>query len=197
MVLPFRIVVATLGWLALSIQYWIAMTGVAGPAPLARTINFFSYFTIQSNLAVALAMTLPWLAPQSALGKFFLRPSVRTAIATYIIFVAVIFDLLLRHSRQLEGLSLATDTLLHYVIPVLFVIDWLFFVPKGTLHLKVALVWLSFPAAYIAWTLIHGALSGFYPYPFVSVGTRIPSSFGQRDRSLPCFPSARDFACGP
>lgn len=169
-VTPFRVIVASLGWFALASQYWIAMTGEVGPEPVARTINFFSYFTIECNIAVALAMTLPWLAPRSSFGQFFSRPSVRTAIATYIIFVGVTFDLLLRHLRQLQGLALMIDNILHYVIPVLFVIDWLFFVVKGTLKPKSPLPWLSFPAAYVVWIFVHGALSGFYPYPFVNVG---------------------------
>jgi hypothetical protein len=144
-VTPFRVGVAALGWFALAFQYWIAMTGDVGPEPVARTINFFSYFTIECNNAVALAMTLPWLAPRSTLGQFFSRPSVRTAIATYIIFVGVSFEVLLRHLRQLQGLALMIDNILHYVIPVLFVIDWLFFVVKGTLKPKSTLAWLSFP----------------------------------------------------
>jgi hypothetical protein len=28
--------------------------------------------------------------------------------------------------------------------------------------------WLGYPIAYLAWTFIHGALSGFYPYPFLN-----------------------------
>lgn len=45
-VTPFGVLFATLGWFALASQYWIAMTGDVGPEPVARTINFFSYFTI-------------------------------------------------------------------------------------------------------------------------------------------------------
>lgn len=113
-------------------------------------------------------MTLPWLAPRSSFGQFFSRPSVRTAIATYIIFVGVSFEVLLRHLRQLQGLASMIDNILHYVIPVLFVIDWLFFVVKGTLKPKSTLAWLSFPAAYVVWIFVLRALSGFYPYPFVT-----------------------------
>jgi hypothetical protein len=50
-------------------------------------------------------------------------------------------------------------------MPVLFVIDWLFLVPKQALRLKGWLVWLAFPIIYLVWTFIHGAYSGFYPTP--------------------------------
>jgi hypothetical protein len=31
-------------------------------------------------------------------------------------------------------------------------------------------VWLAFPLVYGIWTLVHGARSGFWPYPFLDVG---------------------------
>lgn len=60
--------------------------------------------------------------------------------------------------------------MLHYVMPAMFVIDWLFFVPKETLKAKDGPVWLAFPIVYLIWTFIHGAYSGFYPYPFLNNG---------------------------
>ena len=62
---------------------------------IAGAIRLLSYFTILSNILVALAMTLPWAAPDSRLGRFFLEPSVRTAILVYIIIVAAIYHYLL------------------------------------------------------------------------------------------------------
>ena len=59
--------------------------------------------------------------------------------------------------------------ILHYAVPVLYAIDWLFWVRRGALLWRHALWWLSFPAAYAVYTLIHGYLSGFYPYPFIDV----------------------------
>jgi hypothetical protein len=53
-------------------------------------------------------------------------------------------------------------------MPVLFVIDWLFFVPKESLKLRDACLWLAFPIVHLIWTFIHGAYSGFYPYPFLN-----------------------------
>ena len=53
-------------------------------------------------------------------------------------------------------------------MPVLFVIDWLFLVPKQTLKLTDTIFWLAFPVIYLGWTFIHGAFSGFYPYPFLN-----------------------------
>lgn len=170
MAVVFRMAAGILGWLALALQYVLVLTKTIGPDALARTINFFSYFTILTNILAALALTLPWLAPQSALARFFSHPSVRTAIAAYIIIVMAIVYFVLRHLSDLQGWDLVADLILHYVMPILFVIDWLFLVPKETLKLKDTIGWLVFPLIYLVWTFIHGAVSGFYPYPFLNGG---------------------------
>lgn len=171
----FRIGVAGLAWLAVILQYWLMVTA-AGHDPFhpdvgARTVNFFSFFTIQSSILVALAMTLPSLAPGSALDRFFSRPSVRSAIALYIVIVCSVYYLLLRQLTHPQGLAFYCDAVLHYAIPLLYVVDWMAFVPKGVLHPKHAMTWLIYPSCYAVWTLGHGALSGFYPYPFINVTT--------------------------
>lgn len=157
-----------LGWAALCLQYALVLTGTLGTDSITRSINFFSYFTILTNILAALALTLPWLAPQSALNEFFSRPSVRTAIAAYIIIVMSIVYFVLRHLTTLQGWDFVADVLLHYVMPLLFVIDWLFLVPKQTLKIEDSIFWLAFPIIYLVWTFIHGAYSGFYPCPFLN-----------------------------
>ena len=168
MALAFRTAAGILGWVALVLQYALVLAGTSGADSFTRSINFFSYFTILVNILAALALTLPWLAPQSAPGKFFSSPTVRTAIAAYIIIVMTIVYFVLRHLTILQGWDFVADLLLHYVMPVLFVIDWLFLVRKQTLKVSHTLGWLAFPVVYLIWTFIHGAYSGFYPYPFLN-----------------------------
>ena len=159
-----------LSWFALALQFGLVMAGDFDTGPFSRTINFFSYFTILTNILVALALTLPIITPQSASGQFFSRATVRTAIATYIIIVMAVVYFILRHLTNLTGWDFVADLLLHYVMPILFVIDWLFLVPKETLKAKDTFGWLTYPIVYLVWTFIHGAYSGFYPYPFLNVG---------------------------
>jgi hypothetical protein len=170
MLMMFRMAAGLVGWFALSLQYGLVMAGNFEAGAITRTINFFSYFTILTNLLAALALTLPGLAPQSAATRFFLKPTLRTAITAYIIIVMAIVYFVLRHLTNLQGWDFVADLLLHYVMPCLFVADWLFFVPKETLKLKDGLAGLAFPVVYLLWTFIHGAYSGFYPYPFLNVG---------------------------
>ncbi len=165
MAIGFRTLAAAIGWLAVGLQYWLVITGDIGPGPISRTINFFSYFTILTNIIAAIAMTASVLAP----GGFFDRPAVRTAITSYIVVVGITYHLLLRNLWAPQGLDLVADTALHYVTPALFVLDWMVFVPKSRVAWHTAFSALVYPLVYLAWTLWHGSWSSFYPYPFVDV----------------------------
>jgi hypothetical protein len=120
-------------------------------------------------MLVALAMTLPWLAPRSRLGGWFEQASVRTVIAGYIIVVGVVYHAMLRGLFHPQGWRLACEIILHYVTPALFMLDWLVFVQKRNLSWKILIGGLALPLLYVAWTLLHGAFAGFYPYPFLNV----------------------------
>jgi len=120
-----RAIAAATGFFALALQYWLEIHLPRGPGLIASTVNFFSYFTILANSAAALAMLMPLI------GRFLLRPSVRTAIAGYLIVVAIAYLMFLRHVGDDRGLERIADQLMHYAMPVLFVIDWIAFVPKG------------------------------------------------------------------
>ena len=165
----YRVVVSALGWFAIILQYSLIASTRSGPELVAWTINYFSFFTTIGNVLVALAMTLPWLAPHSRLGQWLLRPSVRTVIVAYIIVVGVVYHLMLRNLYNPQGWRLACVIILHYVIPPLYIIDWLAFVQKRDLSWKILFGALALPVIYVAWTLAHGAVTGFYPYPFINV----------------------------
>lgn len=154
---------------AVGMQYWLVVYDRPDVDLVTSTIKFFSFFTIISNLLSALALLLPTLVPNSSLGRFFDRPSVRTALTGYIIIVGVVYFLLLRNLGDRQGWALFFEHVLHYVTPPLFVLDWLLFVPKGDVDWRVGFAALGFPALYIAWTLARGAFTGWYPYPFVDV----------------------------
>jgi hypothetical protein len=164
----YRIGAAVVAWFALVLQYTITITKPGAPF-LEATVRYFSFFTILTNILVALALMFPWLAPESRAGQFFDRPSVRTAILAYIIIVAVIYHYLLAKLWNPQGWELLADTIEHVVTPALYVIDWVLFVPKGTVRWKSAFISLLFPLAYAVYTLIHGAVTGSYPYPFINV----------------------------
>jgi hypothetical protein len=59
------------------------------------------------------------------------------------------------------------DTVLHRVMPVVMVADWLLFPPSTHIPVRAAAWWLAYPLAWTAYTLVRGAITDWYPYPFL------------------------------
>jgi hypothetical protein len=57
----------------------------------------------------------------------------------------------------------------HTLIPVVLVADWLVEPARHRLPLWVAAARLSYPVAWFVYTLFRGAAVDWYPYPFVDV----------------------------
>jgi hypothetical protein len=166
-----KAVIAVVAWFALLLQLLLMVHEAAPGTTLHTVINYFSFFTILTNLLVALCSTLPLLAPQSVAGRFFLRPSTQSATAVYIAIVGITYSLLLRHLWNPQGAQKIADMLLHDVVPVLYLAFWIFLVPKFTLRWSDSVRWLAFPLVYMVYTLARGFVSHWYPYYFIDVDT--------------------------
>ena len=81
----------------------------------------------------------------------------------------IVYHLVLRSLYDITGAAHVADLLLHTATPLLAVIGWLAFGPRGLIDVRTALWALVYPAAYLVFTLVRGPFAGFYPYPFVDV----------------------------
>ena len=161
-------VIAILGWFAVITQLYLIIANRQVPV-IETLFRFFAYFTVVTNIIVALCFTFIFLGPKYRLGSFFSRPAIITAITVYITIVGIVYNVILRSEWAPTGLQMIVDELLHTVIPALVIIFWLVFVPIEELKWKNAFPWLIYPVIYVTYALIHGAITKFYPYPFVDV----------------------------
>jgi hypothetical protein len=152
-------IIALLAWASLILQFYLK-TGSA--------INFFSFFTVQCNLLIALTLSFSFIMKDSAVARFFTSPGTRAAIAVYIFIVALVYNTVLRGLVPLESWGLLADTMLHVVIPILYLLFAVFFIPGNTLHWKDCLSWILFPLCYLIYSLIRGSINHWYPYPFLN-----------------------------
>ncbi|HTQ63556.1 MAG TPA: Pr6Pr family membrane protein [Puia sp.] len=157
------------GWIGIIIQLILMLEANPEKTIAEKTINFFSYFTILSNILIAFSLTIIATKPGSKAGRFFSNPSVQSALAVYIIMVMTMYILFLKETWNPQGWQWIADVKLHYLIPILYIVYWIIFVPKGQTHWMNSIVWLIYPLCYLVYTLIRGAISGFYPYPFIDV----------------------------
>jgi hypothetical protein len=130
--------------------------------------NFWSFFTIQSNvIAVAALCLLVVVAPGRRTPLF---DTVRGAAVLSIAITGVVFALLL--SGRQEDVQTAVswvDLVVHKVMPVVLVTDWLLEPPRHRLPRWTIAAWLVYPLAWLVYTLVRGEIVDWYPYPFVDV----------------------------
>ena len=137
------------------------------PVPLVdRLWRLVSYFTIQSNILVAVGTVLLARAPTRDGAAF---RAVRLAGVVGITVTGVVHFFLLRPLLDLEGADYVADKLLHMVVPALAIIGWALFGPRPRVD-RSAQAWsVAWPLAYLGYVLVVGAISGWYPYPFLDV----------------------------
>lgn len=161
--------IAVPAWFGLGLQFYLTLNQsfANGKTVAGAVVFYFSFFTILTNLLVALGTTFPVLGPRSRAGSFFNQPAVQTAITIYIAVVGVVYSLVLRQLWAPTGLQKLADVVLHDLIPLLYIAFWIFYVRKNGLRWLHAIWWLGYPLVYLIYTLIRGSATGTYPYPFL------------------------------
>jgi hypothetical protein len=167
--------VSALGFLvgsfALTLQLYLILSNAHRDqiSYFSETIRFFSYMTIWTNILVTLCFASISLFSKSTWASFFSTPSVQAATFIYILVVGVTYHFLLANIWSPTGLQYVADVLLHYGVPLLYILFWIFLLEKKYLSYTSALTWLIYPFTYFVYSLFRGMITKTYPYPFVDV----------------------------
>ncbi|WP_307217846.1 Pr6Pr family membrane protein [Microbacterium sp. SORGH_AS_0888] len=148
----------------------------------------FLYFTVLSNLLcigwfVALAVaTVRDLARTGPRGPSAPWPRTGGAVMMAITVTMLTYPIVLAPEAFTQGSGYTpftlTDDLIHIVAPVLTILDWLLFTPKGSFRWYDPPLWALIPYIYLAFAFafaygaaggVFGAAGSRYPYPFMSV----------------------------
>jgi hypothetical protein len=135
-----------------------------GPVPV---VDLLALFTFQSSILYAIYAA--WTTVRPAI------PVLKGALTVYVVLSGLVFHLVLNnphtpfyagpfHFRPAEAVG---NQLLHTVLPVLAVADWLAVERRGRYRWRYAFYWLAGPLAYLAYALAWGAVDDAYPYPFL------------------------------
>jgi hypothetical protein len=133
-----------------------------------RVSNFFSFFTIQSNIIVAVVLLIAGL---TSLGDHPTRrfDLIRGAAVSYIALVGVVYGVLLSgYQEELQTSLHWVNNTVHKIIPLVMVADWLIDRPRTRISFRDALYWMIYPLVYLAYTLIRGPIVDWWPYPFLN-----------------------------
>ncbi|WP_374454185.1 Pr6Pr family membrane protein [Nocardioides sp.] len=165
-----HLVVAAVAWFALVLQLVLVLQGgrvldeVDPPGLVARIYRYFAYFTIQSNILVAVVSTMQSRDPTCGIRGWRVA---RVAALVGITVTALVHFFLLRPLLELDGLDWLCDKLLHMAVPLLAVAAWAWVGPRPRIALRDAAYALVWPVLWVAWTLAVGQVDGWVPYPFL------------------------------
>lgn len=156
---PLAAVVALTACAALALQAHVAAGAVTRPDGMPVWWWLAGYFTILTNLGVALMMAAV------AVGR---RPSSRLqgGLVLAILMVGIVYHALLARLWAPTGPAWWADQGLHSATPTLMLTWWLIFGDRRVLVTDLPF-WLIWPALYATYALIRGAATGFWPYPFL------------------------------
>ena len=182
---PALATLAVISWAGVLLQFWLSINLALanGKTVGDGMVVFFGYFTVLTNLFVALTATMPLIVGFSRLGRWFGKPVVFSSANVSILMVGITYHLFLRNVWQPQGLQLLADIALHYVVPILTLAYWLAFLPRSKLGVLAPLVWCLYPMGYFVYVFARGELLGAYPYYFIDVtslgyGKAMLNSFG-------------------
>jgi len=126
--------------------------------------NFFSYFTILSNLAAI--GVLAWTAAHPPASQSSRAAAVRGAVTLYMSITGVVYAVLLAPA-DVGKPEPWVDAVIHVLGPLVVFLDWVLEPSRRLAGRKLILAWLAFPLAYLVYSLIRGAVVDWYPYPFL------------------------------
>ncbi|MFG2651638.1 Pr6Pr family membrane protein [Streptomyces sp. NPDC048436] len=159
-----------------------AAIGVMINLGLGSPLRVLSYFTIQSNVLVAVVFALS--ARRAWQGRRPLPPLVTGGTLLFISITGLVYHFVLAddasgfsmtgETAPLTGWRSLANDLLHTVTPIGAVLNWLLLTTPRRLYLRQALLWMLYPLAYLAFALTRGALmppgsAARYTYPFLDV----------------------------
>jgi hypothetical protein len=127
-------------------------------------VNFFSYFTIQSNVigaVVFLVGAFRWRGPSTPGWDLVRGGSALNLTVTYVVFALL-----------LSGVNVDTrlawvNTVVHGIFPIAVMLDWVVDPPAHEVSARASLTWLVYPLAWLSYTMVRGPIVGWYPYPFL------------------------------
>ena len=170
-------VIALAGTAGLVLQSGLPQTGKIRP-------GMFCFYTSQSNLLVVVyefALFTAWLLRADAVFPLLAAPGTALAVTvciwgTHLIYHFALLPYVRRTGRSFVDSSQGRigNILVHYVTPLLTVLQWLLLADKTGLGVRHALYWLVIPLYYLIYILLRartgkpiGNTDLLYPYFFL------------------------------
>lgn len=131
--------------------------------------EYFAFFTIQTAMINIVVLIAGGIIALRMGRDTQLYTAIRASIFSYALATAVVYNLLLRDIPNDDGYvgPFWPNESLHVWIPIYIALDWL--LTPGRVRIAWTTLWLavSFPLLWVGVTMLRGAVTGWYPYPFL------------------------------
>ena len=134
--------------------------------PTFDAVNFFSYFTILSNIgAIVLLGALAIRPPLISVERFVVF---RGAVTLYMIITGLVYNLVLApESADVNTNTQWVNFVVHVLGPIVVTLDWVVYRSPLKPTVGQMATWWIFPTLYLIYTMIRGPIADWYPYPFL------------------------------
>jgi len=130
--------------------------------------EYFSYFTIQSNLMNVVVLAVGGVVCVRWRDDPRLLTQIRMSVLAYAVVTGVVYNVLLRgHPDGSYAGPQWPNEVMHVWIPIVILLDWILAPGRAALPWRSLWIAVSYPIAWVAFTLVRGAITGWYPYPFL------------------------------
>lgn len=146
----------------ISVLFFTFGLSVAGGDP--NPFDFFGYFTNQTSLLMGVILVATGVLTLARRDSPQWLTSLRGAATAYLIVVAVIYNVLVPGTGSAPPW---VSAVLHVVVPVISVLDWLFVGDRRPLAWRSVSLVLIYPAIWLVVVLARGATDGWVPYGFL------------------------------
>lgn len=138
--------------------------------------QYFSYFTIQSSMVASIVLIVGGVMALRLPVDTVLYTLVRMSVLSYAVVTAVVYNVLLRGIPE-EGFieSKWPGELMHVWIPLFIALDWILSPGRPPLRWTGLRYVVIYPLAWVAFTMLRGAATGWFPYPFLEPSTGVLS----------------------
>lgn len=160
--MPVAVLRVLVALLMLAAVGWSALTAVD-----FVFVDFFGYFTNQSNLLGAAVLLVGAVRLLRGVPPTTAWSVVRWTTTTCLVIVGVVYWTLLAPLQTPAGITSWTNLVVHGVGPAAVLVDWLAVRDRVAIPLRLLPVVLIYPLVWTAVALVRGATDGWVPYPFL------------------------------
>ena len=171
-IFSYRILLALFSWTILGIMFYQSVISQSEVAiGILAGIKSYRYYTMQTNLLVAIwySCAIFFHFKPDLLNK--IKGGLKGAITLYITITFLVFAVMLSGSYQPTGIDSFTNIGSHYIVPILFIVDW--FITEWAIKYRwfYLAFWVIYPLCYLIFAVLHGTIinPGNYLYPFLNL----------------------------